>query len=113
MVRQWLLPAVYERMRTGRGEFLAELRTAVPLFLSFGGIDFDTDPEALTKLDAFMDSPRSGSSTGTAAAPCSSPSATRAPIWSPAFGTALAHATIPRGPARRRWSCARSVTSIR
>ena len=25
----WLLPAVYERLRTGRGEFLAELRPAV------------------------------------------------------------------------------------
>ena len=53
-VRQWLLPAVYERMRTGRGEFLAELRTAVPLFLHFSGIDYDTDPDALTKLDAFI-----------------------------------------------------------
>ncbi len=41
-------------MRTGRGEFLAELRTAVPLFLRFSGIDYDTDPDALTKLDAFI-----------------------------------------------------------
>ncbi len=54
VVRQWLLPAVYERLRTGRGEFLAELRTAVPLFLRFGGIDFDTDPQAQVKLDAFV-----------------------------------------------------------
>ena len=30
LVRQWLLPAVYERLRTGRGEFLAELRPAYP-----------------------------------------------------------------------------------
>ena len=33
LVRPWLLPAVYERLRTGRGEFLAELRpggAAVP-----------------------------------------------------------------------------------
>ena len=27
-VRPWLLPAVYERLGTGRGEFLAELRPA-------------------------------------------------------------------------------------
>ena len=54
IVRQWLLPAVYERMRTGRGEFLAELRAAYPLFLRFGGIDYDDDDEADAKLDAFV-----------------------------------------------------------
>ncbi len=54
VVRQWLLPAVYERVRTGRGEFLAELRTAVPLFLRFGGLDYDNDPDARTKLDDFV-----------------------------------------------------------
>ena len=43
LVRPWLLPAVYERLRTGRGEFLAELRPAFPLFLRFGGIDYDDD----------------------------------------------------------------------
>lgn len=53
-VRQWLLPAVYERMRTGRGEFLAELRAAYPLFLRFGGIDYDDDDEAITKLNEFV-----------------------------------------------------------
>ena len=54
LVRQWLLPAVYERMRTGRGEFLAELRAAYPLFLRFGGIDYDDDDDAAIKLDAFV-----------------------------------------------------------
>ena len=54
VVRQWLLPAVYERMRTGRGEFLAELRVAYPLFLRFGGIDYDDDDGADVKLDAFV-----------------------------------------------------------
>ncbi|WP_088319823.1 tetratricopeptide repeat protein [Kineosporia sp. R_H_3] len=54
VVRQWLLPQVYERMRSGRGEFLAELRPAVPLFVSFGGIDYDTDPAAHAKLDEFV-----------------------------------------------------------
>jgi predicted ATPase/class 3 adenylate cyclase len=54
VVRPWLLPAVYERLRTGRGEFLAELRNAVPLFLRFGGIDYDDDPRAQERLDAFV-----------------------------------------------------------
>ena len=54
VVREWLLPAVYERIRTGRGEFLAELRAAYPVFLRFGGIDYDDDDEADVKLDAFV-----------------------------------------------------------
>ncbi|MGA8257926.1 MAG: AAA family ATPase, partial [Nocardioides sp.] len=53
-VRRWLLPAVYERMRAGRGEFLAELRPAVPVFVKFEGIDFDGDDDAPELLDAFM-----------------------------------------------------------
>ncbi|HTX62629.1 MAG TPA: adenylate/guanylate cyclase domain-containing protein, partial [Acidimicrobiales bacterium] len=54
IVRQWLLPAVYERMRTGRGEFLSELRPAVPMFVRFGGIDYDADEHAPEKLDEFV-----------------------------------------------------------
>jgi adenylate cyclase len=53
-VRPWLLPMVYERLRSGQGEFLAELRPAVALFLCFSGIDFDGDEEAGTKLDAYI-----------------------------------------------------------
>ena len=54
LVRPWLLPAVYERLRTGRGEFLAELRPAIPVFLRFGGIDYDNDDDAIQKLDEFV-----------------------------------------------------------
>jgi class 3 adenylate cyclase/tetratricopeptide (TPR) repeat protein len=54
IVAAWLLPAVYERMRGGRGEFLAELRTALPVFVRFGGIDYDHDPAAIDKLDDFV-----------------------------------------------------------
>ncbi|HEX2766965.1 MAG TPA: tetratricopeptide repeat protein [Candidatus Limnocylindria bacterium] len=54
LVRPWILPAVYERMRAGRGELLAELRPAYPLFLRFGGIDFDEDPDAIEALDALV-----------------------------------------------------------
>jgi class 3 adenylate cyclase/tetratricopeptide (TPR) repeat protein len=52
--RQWLLPAVYERMHAGRGEFLAELRPVVPMFIRFGGIDYDNEPEAPRLLDDFV-----------------------------------------------------------
>jgi predicted ATPase/class 3 adenylate cyclase len=54
LVRPWLLPAVWDRIRAGRGEFLAELRPAYPVFLRFGGIDYDDDDEAIEKLDAFV-----------------------------------------------------------
>ncbi len=52
--RPWLLPPVYERLRAGKGDFLAELRPAVSLFLSFGGIDYDGDEAAGDKLDAYI-----------------------------------------------------------
>jgi class 3 adenylate cyclase len=54
LVRPWLLSAVYERLRTGRGEFLAELRPAYPVFIRFGGIDYDDDDSAIEKLDGFV-----------------------------------------------------------
>ncbi len=54
VVRQWLLPAVHQRLAGGRGAFLAELRPAVPLFLHFVGIDFDDDEDAPAHLDAFI-----------------------------------------------------------
>ena len=52
--RPWLLAAVYERHQAGLGDFLTELRPAVPLFLRFGGIDYERDLEAGTKLDVFI-----------------------------------------------------------
>ena len=52
--RAWLLPAVWERMVAGRGEFLADLRPAVPVFVHFGGLDFDSDPAAADVLDEFV-----------------------------------------------------------
>jgi len=54
VVRPWLLPVVYERLRSGQGEFLAELRPAVVLFLRFGGIDYEKDEAAGAKLDAYV-----------------------------------------------------------
>ena len=52
--RPWLLPAVYERLRSGQGDFLAELRPATALFMRFGGINYDADPQAGARLNAFV-----------------------------------------------------------
>ncbi len=53
-LRPWLLPAVYERLVSGQGEFLAELRPAVAVFVRFGGIDYDADDDAGAKLDRYV-----------------------------------------------------------
>jgi predicted ATPase/class 3 adenylate cyclase len=53
-VRPWLLPQVYEKLCGGQGEFLAELRPGVALFLRFGEIDYDQDQVAGDKLDVFI-----------------------------------------------------------
>jgi class 3 adenylate cyclase/tetratricopeptide (TPR) repeat protein len=52
--RPWLLAPAYERLKAGGGHFLAELRTAIALFLSFQGIDYDHDDAAGEKLDAYI-----------------------------------------------------------
>jgi predicted ATPase/class 3 adenylate cyclase len=52
--RRWLIPAVYARLKQGQGEFIAELRSAVPVFVKFSGIDYDGDKHAGAKLDAYI-----------------------------------------------------------
>ena len=52
--RPWILRPVYERILSGQGEFLAEIRPAVILFLNFGGLDYDHDQAAGDKLDAYI-----------------------------------------------------------
>jgi adenylate cyclase len=54
LVRPWLLPPVYDRLMSGTGEFLTELRPTVALFLRFSGIDYDHDPEAQSKLNTYV-----------------------------------------------------------
>ncbi|HSL44726.1 MAG TPA: tetratricopeptide repeat protein [Anaerolineales bacterium] len=53
-LRPWLLTAVYQREGTGLISFLTELRPAVPMFISFSGIDYDNDIDAEEKLSAFV-----------------------------------------------------------
>jgi class 3 adenylate cyclase/tetratricopeptide (TPR) repeat protein len=52
--QSWLLPEIYGRLQNGGGEFLAELRPAVALFLRFSGLEYDADPQAGDKLDQFV-----------------------------------------------------------
>ena len=54
IARQWVLPPVWERMVAGRGEFVSDLRPAVPIFVRFGGLDFENDPDAPQVLDDFV-----------------------------------------------------------
>lgn len=54
LVQPWLLPPVYERLMGGLGEFLTELRPTVALFLRFSGIDYDSDSQAQSKLNTYV-----------------------------------------------------------
>jgi len=53
-LRPWVLPAVYERLRSGQGQFLADLRPATALFLAFEGVSYDDDDDAGILLDAYI-----------------------------------------------------------
>ena len=53
-VRPWLLAPVYARLRHGLGDFLAELRPTVALFVRFEGIDYDADAQAGVRLDGYI-----------------------------------------------------------
>ena len=52
-IEPYLHKPVFERIVTGQGEFLAELRPVSVIFLRFTGIDYEVDPDAGDKLDAF------------------------------------------------------------
>jgi len=52
--RPWLLAPVYDMIHSGRGDFLAELRSATALFLKFGGLNYEGDDEVGVKLDCFV-----------------------------------------------------------
>ncbi len=52
--RPWLLSAVFEKVRTGKADFLSELRPCAALFLHFGGLDYDAAEGVGAKLDAFV-----------------------------------------------------------
>ncbi|NUO51344.1 MAG: AAA family ATPase [Polyangiaceae bacterium] len=48
----WVLPAVAERLAVEPS--FADLRAVVPMFASFGGIDYDADADAAQKLDGLV-----------------------------------------------------------
>jgi GAF domain-containing protein len=53
-LRSWMHPTVFEKVRAGQSDMLSELRPATALFMKFGGLDYDNDPQADKKLNAFM-----------------------------------------------------------
>ncbi|MBC7679113.1 MAG: hypothetical protein H7233_08995, partial [Pseudorhodobacter sp.] len=53
-VRPWLLGQVFTRVAAGEGGFVADLRPATALFLRMSGIDYEHDPAAEERLDAFV-----------------------------------------------------------
>ena len=54
ILRPWLLATVFQREHTDMLSFMTELRPAVPLFMNFSGIDYDSDMDAGKKLNAFV-----------------------------------------------------------
>jgi adenylate cyclase len=54
LLRPWVLPTLAERHLAGLGILLTELRPCVTCFVRFGGIDYDGDPDAGERLDAFI-----------------------------------------------------------
>lgn len=53
-MRPWLLPPVYNQLKTGQDNFLAELRPAATIFLFFTGINYDEDDQAGEKLNSYV-----------------------------------------------------------
>ena len=53
-VSAWVQPLIRERLQTGSGEFLTELRPTVAVFLRFSGIDYDRDPHAGSRLNEYV-----------------------------------------------------------
>ena len=90
LVRPWLLAAVYERLRTGRGEFLAELRPAIPC--SSGSPASTTTPTMTRSRSSTTSSDaRSASSPTAVATCCSSRWETRGRTCTRSFGSPHAH----------------------
>jgi hypothetical protein len=54
VVQPWLLPTLFARLEAEPDRYLAELRPAAALFIKFAGIDYDADPAAAARLDAFV-----------------------------------------------------------
>lgn len=53
LIRSWVLPPVYARLRN-QERFLAEIRPAAALFVRFSGIDYEADPAAEEQLNRYI-----------------------------------------------------------
>ena len=105
-MRPWLLPAVYERLRTGRGEFLAELRPAIPSSCA-SAASTTTATTTRSPQARRLRPPRAADLLATTAATCSSSrSATRARTCTRSSARRTPTRTTPRAPSPPRSSCA-------
>jgi predicted ATPase/class 3 adenylate cyclase len=53
-VKQFIDPIIQEQESQGLGRIASELRYATPVFLAFGGFDYEHDPAAYDKLDRYI-----------------------------------------------------------
>lgn len=53
-LRPWVLPALYDSIRSETEQFITELRAVTALFVQFNGIEYDTDGDAGEKLDGYI-----------------------------------------------------------
>jgi class 3 adenylate cyclase/tetratricopeptide (TPR) repeat protein len=53
-VKQFIDPLIQQQELAGLGGLAGELRYATPLFVRFGGLDYNNDPHAQQKLDAYI-----------------------------------------------------------
>jgi class 3 adenylate cyclase len=55
VARGWINPALFQRIASGEGELVSELRQAVTVFVRFSGIQYDFDNDAGTKLNSYIE----------------------------------------------------------
>ncbi len=55
VARGWINPILFQRIASGEGELVSELRQAVTLFVRFSGIQYDFDNDAGTKLNSYIE----------------------------------------------------------
>src|SRR5690606_18131795 len=53
-VSHFVPPVIKTQIERGLGTFVNELRYVTPMFVQFGGIDYDLDPNAQALLDAYL-----------------------------------------------------------
>ena len=55
VARGWINPALFQRIASGEGDLVSELRQVVTMFVRFSGIQYDFDNDAGTKLNSYIE----------------------------------------------------------